>query len=107
MTYFDSFGREIPDDELGEPITEAQLIQRFDQVVAACRDIATGFAAPVKGEPLPLLNTRNFPIANDALGTLVESGEILEFASIFMLMCADQIRGAANSSYGTVERVER
>lgn len=88
--HFDSMGNEIDPDDLGEPVTEEQATASFDQTLAAWRDIATGFAEPLDGETLPLLNTGNLPIANDALRQCPEM--VHGLASIGILFAADYLR---------------
>lgn len=88
--YLDSMGNEIDPDELGEEITEAQSVVWFDQQLAAWRSMISGFAAPVEGEPLPLLGHYNLPIVNDALRQVPEY--LLEFASLGVLFAADYLR---------------
>jgi hypothetical protein len=75
-------------DEVGELLTEEQVNQRFAEVVASCRDIITGFADPT-------LNVRDWLVANDAMGFLAEQGDLIEFASAFMLMAAERGRASA------------
>lgn len=77
------------DDEIGEPITEAELTERFEQLLATCRTLAEGFAEPV-GETWPVLSATNLPIASEALASLGD--DLLEHASVFLLMAAERLR---------------
>lgn len=79
-----------PADEI---LTEEQVNQRFAEVVESCREILKGFGEPSPGQPP--VNVRDWLVANDTMGYLAEQGDLIEFASAFLLMAVERERANA------------